>query len=421
MRNPGLDLLRLVAVLLVVGNHLVLPWADVDLPVAGFLLLKLWNGGGWIGVDLFFVLSGFLVSGLLFDEHLRTGNVRLKRFLWRRAWKIYPAFWVMILFTIAYNAFRGSEQTAIGIWGELLFLQNYLGHVGNHTWSLAVEEHFYIGLVLLVALLCWRNKARFHLIPAVFVVVAVGCLAFRLQHQHLNPTYSFYPSLTPTHFRVDALMFGVLLSYLVRYRGLLEKLQSIRTPFLVALGACLVFPAFVFRRPDSPHLLTYGLIQIYVGAGVLVLAATRLKSVNARVLKLGATLGTASYSIYLWHMLVDSTTVELGRMISRTAGYCVYASLYVGGTFAFGYFMAKIIELPVLRLREKLMPTQPALAIPTVRVIELPAPAVPVTLNSAQPPTTDSNPPIGNSNPPLGDSNPPLVIKTATAAARPAA
>ena len=134
-RNESLDVLRCVAVLLVVGFHL--PY------------YTLWSRIGWIGVDLFFVLSGFLISGLLFQEYKDTGTLSIKRFLIRRGLKIYPSFYLlMVLVTCLYFLDRSTvstEQLALS-W---VFLQNY--YTGEkifmllaHTWSLAVEEHFYL-------------------------------------------------------------------------------------------------------------------------------------------------------------------------------------------------------------------------------------------------------------------------------------
>ena len=85
-RNLGLDLLRLFAILLVIGNHLR--------PIPGHhdVLLAGWIRGGWVGVDLFFVLSGFLVAGLLFNDFLRNGRVSIARFLVRRVSRYIPHF-----------------------------------------------------------------------------------------------------------------------------------------------------------------------------------------------------------------------------------------------------------------------------------------------------------------------------------------
>src|SRR4051794_29454248 len=85
-RNMNLDVLRGVAILLVLGRH--------------FDYFPLWTRVGWAGVDLFFVLSGFLISGLLFEEWKRTGSINIKRFYIRRALKLYPAFYALLLVTI---------------------------------------------------------------------------------------------------------------------------------------------------------------------------------------------------------------------------------------------------------------------------------------------------------------------------------
>ncbi len=116
MRNQGLDLLRFLAVLLVIGRHL-------QLREPPSLLIAAWRRGGWIGVDIFFVLSGFLISSLLFNEYSKNGCVNIRRFLVRRAFKIYPAFWVFLISTslikISFNQVPSLDQVA----GEALFLQ----------------------------------------------------------------------------------------------------------------------------------------------------------------------------------------------------------------------------------------------------------------------------------------------------------
>jgi peptidoglycan/LPS O-acetylase OafA/YrhL len=155
-RNLGLDLLRLVAVVLVMGAHFR------KLPDEARWFLTPWSRGGWIGVDLFFVLSGFLVSGLLFREHARTGRIDVRRFLFRRAWKIYPAFWLMIGLTLFVQVFikplPAGPPTLQATLAEFMFVQNYVPGLWGHTWSLAVEEHFYILLAVLFGLLAKRKK-----------------------------------------------------------------------------------------------------------------------------------------------------------------------------------------------------------------------------------------------------------------------
>ncbi|HEX2719000.1 MAG TPA: acyltransferase, partial [Gemmatimonadaceae bacterium] len=98
-RSRTLDILRTVAVLLVMGRHLFPPPAHMPAWVQG--LAATLTRGGWVGVDLFFVLSGYLVSGLLFEEHKRSGRLSVGPFLLRRGLKIYPPFWLLIAVTVA--------------------------------------------------------------------------------------------------------------------------------------------------------------------------------------------------------------------------------------------------------------------------------------------------------------------------------
>ena len=121
-RSAALDALRALAVLLVLGRHFPEPPPGAALPA----WLAVWQRGGWIGVDLFFVLSGFLVSGLLFREYRRFGEIRYGHFLARRGFKIYPAFYLMFGAVLLYAAHMG--RAFVGwpvVLSEMFFVQNY--------------------------------------------------------------------------------------------------------------------------------------------------------------------------------------------------------------------------------------------------------------------------------------------------------
>jgi peptidoglycan/LPS O-acetylase OafA/YrhL len=149
-RSVGLDLLRALAVLLVLGRHMNPPGDSEPEWVRAFA--EVWIYGGWIGVDLFFVLSGFLIGGLLFAEHVRHGTIHVGRFLVRRGFKIYPAFYAFLALTVVYLRVRyGGYPPRAHIIADALFVQNYADSLWHHTWSLAVEEHFYILLPAVLA------------------------------------------------------------------------------------------------------------------------------------------------------------------------------------------------------------------------------------------------------------------------------
>lgn len=196
-RNQKLDVLRAVAITLVFCRHTGSP---------AFLGLI-----GGIGVDLFFVLSGFLVSGLLFVEYKKHGTIQPGRFLIRRGFKIYPQFYLLAAITLVWATFCTPEGLPrlqfCNIIREMLFLQNYApGLWWPYTWSLAVEEHFYIVLALAVTLIAktWSFKA----LPLGIGVTCVLVLLGRILTWILNPQVDNYVHYSPTHLRVDSLLMG---------------------------------------------------------------------------------------------------------------------------------------------------------------------------------------------------------------------
>ncbi len=331
---------------------------------------QVWHTGGGVGVDLFFVLSGFLISGLLFGEHQRHGSIRIGRFLIRRGFKIYPAFWVMLLATILAWLIVSRPIPIRPLIGELTFTQNYLGGLWAHTWSLAVEEHFYIGLSLLLLLLARRRHHQslpFADIPTVFVVVALTCLALRSLSAVFSP-YDYDARMWPTHARVDSLMFGVLLSWYSHYTPLARRLARVPSWLMALAGGSLFTPAFIFPFETTWWISVFGSVLFYVGSGLLVLAATRLKTSKSSWIGLLAALGAYSYSVYLWHMPFGPAALRLVYTRLGSSGYdlqahgisryLLYCALYIGGSFALGCVLAKSIEYPVLKFRDRVFPSR---------------------------------------------------------------
>ena len=343
---------------LVLGRHLELP--SIENPY-----LAAWSTGGWIGVDLFFVLSGFLVSGLLFSEFNRYQKVDLKRFLIRRGFKIYPAFYALILFTIFVKFVTDQYISKRQLLGEVFFLQNYLGGLWNHTWSLAVEEHFYIG----IALLCFfatkssrnikKQQNPFRLVPTAFFVLAISCLLMRIGNYFVFDSYSHKWFLYGTHIRIDSLMFGVFLSYLWHFHNLESRIQNVRTLILLSTGVLFLSPAFLFPLEQYRLVSVIGVVSFYLGSGLLVLAAVRLKGSRNRALSIGGELGAASYSIYLWHMPLATLGWSAVKKVTGFDDYLWYFLFYMIGSLVFGWIMSKMIEWPVLKFRDRLFPKNP--------------------------------------------------------------
>ena len=374
-RLPDLDLLRALAVLLVLGRHVLEIPADLPASVRSFWLA--WNRFGWIGVDLFFTLSGFLVSGLLFREYAQSGTVRPLRFLIRRGLKIYPAFYVFLALSVAISAWAGlygrPEWARFSdvfpapnpgrILGEILFLQNYLSYLWGHTWSLAIEEHFYLGLAAVVAFFVWRrggSERVFSFVPPLVLTVAATLLLARLTLGYVFHQ-SWWDILPPTHLRVDSLFYGVLLSYAYHlHRETVDFVQ--RHAGLLALATLLLLAPALVLHLENPFMYTVGFTTLYLGFGnmILLLRVGRFRGRDflLRHLRVASYLGRHSYSIYLWHMPVYLWSLALVRAVWGRPVFWLEVSIYFVGTVLVGTGMSLLVEQPVLRLRDRLFPSQ---------------------------------------------------------------
>jgi peptidoglycan/LPS O-acetylase OafA/YrhL len=361
-REWSIDVLRAAAVLLVIGHHG--GYAGDGLPQPLALAMRVWNRSGWIGVDLFFVLSGFLVSGLLFREWQLHGRLQAGRFLARRGLKIYPAFYAYLLIAIAARLMTGAVVVPGTVLSEALFVQNYGSRFLIHTWSLAVEEHFYL---LLTAAFVWARERvlNLRLVVMAFAAVACGVLAGRCVTWGL--THSTDAVLYMTHSRIDALSAGVALACLYHVRPATFAAAARRWLALLALAAALLMPAVVLRNTHA-FMLTVGLTTTYAGFVALLLVAVgnfqeEKPPAPAAVL---AWIGKYSYSIYLWHLPVRVALIWLAERGLGVASGGPAFGIYLLLSLAVGIGLARIVEIPGLMLRDRWFPSRTGA--PTVTV-----------------------------------------------------
>ena len=244
---------------------------------------------------------------------------------------------------------------------ELLVVQNYFYCIFGHSWSLAVEEHFYLALPLLLLFLIKRcekdDDDPFRTLVWVFYGVGSALLVFRIATVWQVP-YSDKTHLFPTHLRIDSLLFGVVLSYWHHYRSRELGAVAVRWHRLLAAGGvALVLPG-VWIPLEHPFMHTVGLTVLYVGFGMILLALLYWPSSGASRLDLLwvalARVGVYSYSIYLWHMPM--------RWLVRMVGggplpYPVLLGLYLVGGVVLGIGMAIVVEVPALKVRDRLFPS----------------------------------------------------------------
>jgi len=346
VRLKQLDALRAIAVLLVMGRHLT--WNPV------------WFRIGWTGVDLFFVLSGFLISGLLFREYEASGRMRVLRFLGRRALKIYPAYYLLLILTVAIRWTFGPPLKWRFTWPDFVFVQSYRPGMWGHLWSLAVEEHFYLLLPAALYLLLRRNAGQgnaFRRVPLLCGVVAAACLGMRIAYALSGAPFDHYRITAPSHLRLDSLAFGVLLSYLWEFRPrAIDALFRFGGPAVLAVSALLLLPDLLFEY-DQPFIYTFGLTFSYLGYGGIMLCFLKRVKANGKIIGALAPLGTYSYTIYLCHLPVAFWSI--GHVLSpaslgwgRDAIFATYLLVSCGA----GILLAKLVERPGLALRERLLP-----------------------------------------------------------------
>jgi peptidoglycan/LPS O-acetylase OafA/YrhL len=353
-RLVGLDVLRAFCIFGVLGRHF--PVESVVSQPGVHFLVDLWRRAGWAGVDLFFVLSGFLVSGLLFTP---SGEIALGRFWMRRAFKIYPSFYVLMALTILIPALRIHGTLLLKpLLSEALFVQNYFPQFWGHTWSLAVEEHFYLLLPLLLLFLRVPGPDPFPALPKVVLAMAMGVLLLRTGMLFIHPFW-VKTHLFPTHLRFDSLMFGVLVSYFVHYRGtqFREKVIAYRGAFL-AVAILGIAPVFFFEIDTNRWLYTVGLTALYVGFGCLVALVITFPIPLNFFTRILARVGRSSYSIYLWHFTV---LMDLVPLFEKKTGYHpgvgVFLVLHCGGSLSVGMIMARAVEWPILQFRDRFFPS----------------------------------------------------------------
>lgn len=344
---PGLDGLRALAVIAVVAYHLGLPQA----------------AGGLLGVDVFFVISGYLITDQLVAEYRRSGRIHLGQFWLRRARRLLPALYFMLLAVAAWLALfdparlaslRGDLLAAflyVSNWWFIFHKVSYFARFGppsplGHLWSLAVEEQFYLlwPLLLLAGLRLFRRPRR--LLPPVLLLGALSALAMALLFQPGGDPTRVYDG---TDTRAFALLLGAALALLGPGGEGTGRRRAARlgADLAGALGLAVIVAAVARSDEYGSFLYRGGMVLVSLAAAAAV-AATLGEGLLGRLLALPPLrwVGLRSYGIYLWQypvIALSTPPAEMGSFAPLRAGLQVAATLLLA---AFSY---RYVEEPLRR------------------------------------------------------------------------
>ncbi|ORB27507.1 acyltransferase family protein [Mycolicibacterium parafortuitum] len=375
---PALDGIRAIAVALVLADHGGVPGLS----------------GGFLGVDVFFVLSGFLITSLLLDEIGRTGRIGLKGFWVRRARRLLPALVVMVLSVVALRELFSPESTAtlredavatlfwMSNWVFVAQRTDYFSQGAppsplQHTWSLAVEEQYYVlwplliaGVIAALGAIAYRRGVTLSqraVRTTVFVLATGGVVASAAATMALSSDATLNRVYFGTDTRVQALLVGAAAAaLLVRdWRGLTAGLEMFRSRWarwvawtLPVIGLVVLFLAARIAT-GSVEEFRSGLLIVVALAAILVIAPVALAQEGpvARLLSVGPLvgLGAISYGVYLWHWPIF---LLLNGERTGTSGWQLFA-LRCAATVAVAAVSWWAIEQPIREWRPAFVPMLP--------------------------------------------------------------
>lgn len=357
----GPDHLRTLAIALVFFFH----YPDSDMPEWAWKLKDF----GWVGVDLFFVLSGFLIARQLFVELKETHTISLKRFFIKRFFRIIPVYLLVVAIYFLVPVFRERESLA-PLWKYLTFTQNIglnpsVHGTFSHAWSLCVEEQFYLFFPLIILAAAWLKISRKGALIILSFFLFTCLTRLYIWNRYMPPliasgsgessfwvTWIYYPTYT----RLDGLLSGMAIAGLaVFYPALKDKLTRYPNLLLLAgIGILVAGYQLSFARL-SFNANVYGFPVI----ALLVLAAI---SPGCMLYKLrsgiSSSLAILSYSIYLVHKgITHLCLVYFGKLGIEEDGYWMLLLSILFSVLA-ALILRYTVEKPFLKMRDTLLRKQ---------------------------------------------------------------
>lgn len=372
-RVHGLDVLRSAAILGVMATHVIAYHHGAAFPGS----LATAASFGWMGVDLFFVLSGYLIGSQFFRVVVKGQKPQVLRFYLQRFFRVMPAFFVVLAayFLLPHNA---SSHMA-PLWQYTTFTYNLftdLAHYNgfSHVWSLCVEEHFYLFFPLIILWMMSKPSAlKTVLVVSALLLFGIAIRGFFVfhtllplaqQHDLLNAAY--YERISyPTYSHLDGLLLGVSLALLQAFRpALWQRIRCHGHALTVAGLSLFFFAAWLFhdRMNINDPLSWFGIILGYpllaVAFALLTASALSENGLLSKIYIPGAALcSTLAYTLYLTHKAVITHTDQYFPQlagISLTAWLAVFLIM----NFALAGVLHLTVEKPFLNLRDRFLKTR---------------------------------------------------------------
>ncbi|MDR7212517.1 acyltransferase [Flavobacterium piscis] len=357
----GLDHLRVFAICSVFLYHYQIPiFGHPDwLPnIAKF---------GWTGVDLFFVLSGFLISSQLFFQIKNETRISFKDFFLKRFFRILPLFWFVTAVYFLVPIFR-EKKSLPPLWKLLTFTQNFGLNIQDfgtfsHAWSLCVEEHFY--LLLPIVLIFLQSTNLFNKSYWILIVLFVFGFAIRFYNwenfylpnsNKANEWMFWYKFIYyPTYNRLDGLITGVTIAAIYQFKpDLWNKLSKFGNHFLLLSLILLTGAYFLCYEERSFYASVFGFPIVGLGYGFMVLGAicptSFLYKWNS---KTSTFIAALSYGIYLTHKGIIHITQEIILLFNADIESTFTLIICISACLLVAFLLHKTIEKPFMALRTK--------------------------------------------------------------------
>jgi peptidoglycan/LPS O-acetylase OafA/YrhL len=316
--------------MMVFSGHTILSFGSPS------LLAPLQFGG--TGVDLFFVLSGWLIGRQLFKEQSRFGNIQLYRFWIRRWMRTLPAYYAVLTLTIIQQYINKPDFDFP--WQHLLFLQNYKPDLSLFyvSWSLSVEEQFYL-LIAPFALLLFKLPSRSHILLLIVLLLTPSLFRY----------LDLYNELRETHVRIDCCAMGVLLAYIRQSKPRLWDILTRSAIKLMIPAVVIYLMAFVSRYNPQWGISDPSKLVLAVIFGIWVIwsETTNIRP-NTWFMKVLMHISTRSYAMYLLH--VDALAVTHKFLSGQHFILYYFTALCI--TMISSEVLYRMVELPVMNIRK---------------------------------------------------------------------